>query len=76
MHDNAFQAFNAPETFQNVMNTVLGEDNRKCTILYLDDVIIFSKNIEEYKQHVEDVQEEIKAVGANTKYGKMQVLPM
>ncbi|CAM4747325.1 unnamed protein product [Rotaria magnacalcarata] len=46
---------NAPPTFQRVMNELLANGRWDCVVVYLDDIVIFSKTIEEHKQHVADV---------------------
>lgn len=50
-----FGLCNAPSTFQALMNTVLGADLRHCCLVYLDDIIIFSKTPAQHLQHVEAV---------------------
>ena len=39
-----FGLTNAPATFQQLMETCLGEIHLKWCIIYLDDIIVFSKN--------------------------------
>ena len=46
---------NAPPTFQRVMNEVVANGRWDYVVVYLDDIVIFSKTIEEHKQHVADV---------------------
>ncbi len=46
---------NAPPTFQRVMNELLANGRWDYVVVYLDDIVIFSKIIEEHKQHVADV---------------------
>ncbi len=46
---------NAPPTFQRVMNELLANGRWDYMVVYLDDIVIFSKTIEEHKQHVADV---------------------
>ncbi|CAF4243720.1 unnamed protein product, partial [Didymodactylos carnosus] len=46
---------NAPPTFQRVMNELLANGRWDYVVVYLDDIVIFSKTIEEHKQHVADV---------------------
>ncbi|CAF4649358.1 unnamed protein product [Rotaria sp. Silwood2] len=46
---------NAPPTFQRVMNELLANGRWDYVVVYLDDIVIFSKTIEQHKQHVTDV---------------------
>ena len=46
---------NAPPTFQRVMNELLANGRWDYVVVYLDDILVFSKTIEEHKKHVEDV---------------------
>ena len=58
-----FGLCNAPATFQAVMDIVLAEDCWKHAIPYLDDIIIYSKTLEEHKKHLESVLGKIRAAG-------------
>ncbi len=44
-----FGLVNAPVTFQRLMNNVLRDYLRKFYLVYLDDIIIYSKNLKDYK---------------------------
>lgn len=58
----------APQTFQRVMNKALsGLTNVRC---YLDDVIIFSKSIEEHRVHVKLVLQALDRAGLRLKRKK------
>ena len=46
---------NAPFTFQMIMQMVLKDLLFKCAIPYLDDVVIFSKSVEDHKKDLESV---------------------
>jgi Reverse transcriptase (RNA-dependent DNA polymerase) len=50
-----FGLTNAPSTFQALMNEVFRDYVDKFVLVYLDDVLIFSRSYEEHKQHVEMV---------------------
>src|SRR6266540_4269548 len=47
-----FRLCNAPATFQRLMNQVLRKYLEKFILIYLDDIIIYFKIFEEYKEHV------------------------
>jgi len=46
---------NAPATFQRLMNDVFRPYLDKCVIVYLDDILIYSRTPEEHMQHLETV---------------------
>jgi len=52
---------NSPATFQAVMNRIFKDQiNRKCLVVYLDDIMIFGKDPEEHYQHLREVLEILK----------------
>ena len=52
----SFGLTNAPATFHGVMNRVFSQGHRKvCLSIYLDDILIFSKNEEERVSHLAQV---------------------
>ena len=57
-----FGLCNAPATFQRLMQNCLGELNMTICIVYLDDVIVFSKTID---QHIEDVRKVLECFRAH-----------
>jgi len=53
----------APFTFQRLMHTILREENWLSCLVYLDDILIFSKDFEEHLERVEVIFEKIKQSG-------------
>ena len=50
-----FGLCNAPATFQRVMNTILREGMDKYVLVFLDDILIYSRTLEEHIQHIRAV---------------------
>ena len=46
---------NAPSHFQRSMNLLLADLLDVCMLVYMDDILIFSKSAEEHHQHVRQV---------------------
>jgi hypothetical protein len=65
-----FGLCNAPATFQRTMDKVLQRIKDKFVLVYLDDVIIFSKTFEEHIQHVEEVMKRIRDANLRLKAEK------
>ena len=67
---------NAPATFQCLMETCLGEIHLKWCIIYLDDIIVFSKTPEEHIERLRGIFEKLAAAGlrlrlSNSKFFKL-----
>ena len=52
---------NAPATYQRLMNSVLRPHLRQFVVVYLDDILMYSKTFNEHMQHLRTVLELLKA---------------
>lgn len=50
-----FGLTNAPASFQRAMNTIFTSLLDRCVVVYLDDILIYSKTLKEHRQHVTEV---------------------
>jgi hypothetical protein len=69
---------NAPSQFQRIMNQLLSKHLSKICLVYLDDVVIFSKTEAEHKQHLTTILDTINQANLTLKlkkchFGKPQV---
>ena len=69
-----FGLTNAPVTFQCLIESCLGDLHLKWCIIYLDDIIIFSKTPEEHIQRLKGVFEKLSAAGLQLKPSKCEFL--
>ena len=58
-----FGLVNAQATFQRIMDNTLSEFLWKFVVVYLDDVIVFSKSREDHQRHLNLIQEKLKNAG-------------
>ncbi|GBG81919.1 hypothetical protein CBR_g34101 [Chara braunii] len=74
-----FGLCNAPDTFQHAMNRKFHDYLDKFVIVYLDDILIFSKTVEEHVAHLDKVlgllqQHKFKINGEKCEFGRTRVL--
>ena len=67
-----FGLTNALATFQHLMESCLGEVHLKWCIIYLHDIIVFSKTPEEHVERLRDVFEKLSAAGLRLKLSKCE----
>ena len=67
-----FGLTNAPATFQCLMESCLGDLHLKWCIIYLNDIIVFSKTPEEHIERLRGVFEKLSAAGLRLKPSKSE----
>lgn len=65
-----FGLCNAPPTFQRAMDLLLTGVQWQFAMVYIDDIIIYSKSFEEHLQHIQQVFERLQAAGYKLKADK------
>jgi len=61
---------NAPATFMHLMNDTFREYLNKFVLVFLDDIVIYSKNLSDHYKHVELVMQRLKDKGLYAKESK------
>ena len=57
----SFGLTNAPAYFMNLMNKVFMDELDKFVVVFIDDILIYSKSIQEHEQHLRVVLEKLNA---------------
>ena len=68
-----FRLTNAPATFQRLMETCLGDLNLNWCIIYLDDIVIFSKDLASHLERLEAVFRKLEEAGLKLKPSKCKL---
>src|SRR5205823_610550 len=61
---------NAPPTFQRMMNEILKDWLDEFVVVYIDDIMIYSKTFEEHLEHIEKILKKLKEVNLMLKLSK------
>jgi hypothetical protein len=65
-----FGLTNAPSTFMCLMNNVLNKFMEKFVLVFIDDILIYSKNKEEYEEHIRIVLQVLREHQIYAKFSK------
>ena len=65
-----FGLANSPATFIRLMNRIFGDLYDRCVIAYVDDIIIYSKTVEDHQKHVDEVLRRIQENQLSVKLSK------
>ena len=73
-----FGLCNAPATFTTLMNNIFHEYLDDFVIIYIDDILVYSKTAEEYTEHLEKVFQKLRsnklyAKGDKCDWGKLRI---
>src|ERR1700719_2446494 len=58
-----FRLFNGPAAFQRFMNDIFADMLDVCVIVYLDNILIYSDNMDIHKTHVQEVLKRLRENG-------------
>ena len=68
----SFGLTNAPAYFMNLMNKVFMEFLDKFVVVFIDDILVYSKNEEEHKEHLHLVLEKLREHQLYAKFSKCE----
>ncbi|WVZ84108.1 hypothetical protein U9M48_031170 [Paspalum notatum var. saurae] len=66
----SFGLTNAPAYFMNMMNMIFMKELDQCVVVFIDDILIFSKTGEEHERHLRIVLEKLRENRLYGKFGK------
>ena len=67
-----FGLTNAPAYFMNLMNKIFMEELDRFVVVFIDDILIYSKSAEEHEQHLRIVLEKLRAHELYAKFSKCE----
>ena len=68
----SFGLTNAPAYFMNLMNKVFMDELDKFVVVFIDDILIYSKSVQEHEQHLRVVLEKLRANKLYAKFSKCE----
>jgi len=68
----SFGLTNAPAYFMNLMNKVFMDELDKFIVVFIDDILIYSKSVQEHEQHLRVVLEKLRAHKLYAKFSKCE----
>jgi hypothetical protein len=68
----SFGLTNAPAYFMNLMNKVFMEELDKFVVVFIDDILVYSKSVEEHEQHLRVVPGKLRAHKLYAKFSKCE----
>jgi hypothetical protein len=68
----SFGLTNAPAYFMNMMNKVFMDELYKCVVVFIDDILVFSKTAEEHEQHLRIVLRKLRQHRLYAKFSKCE----
>ena len=68
----SFGLTNAPAYFMNLMNKVFMDELDKFVVVFIDDILIYSKSIQEHEQHLRVVLEKLRMHRLYAKFSKCE----
>jgi hypothetical protein len=66
----SFGLTNAPAYLMNMMNKVFMEELDKCVIVFIDNILVFSKTAKEHEEHLKIVLEKLRQQQLYAKFSK------
>jgi hypothetical protein len=66
----SFGLTNAPAYFMDMMNKVFMDELDKCVVVFIDDILVFSKTAEEHEEHLRIVLEKLRQQQLYAKFNK------